>query len=328
MITKEECKEFALKHKQDTGKFPISSDWATNKNFPCTYYILNKMIKSYNDFREYCGEPNSIRSSLHEVSITWMKSMCLIDDNNCWNWNKAIHYKNGYGYLGLKGKTVLSHRLSYELANGKIPEGLLIRHKCNNRKCCNPEHLELGTPSENALDIKNRKTSSNNIETAIKVRYMKTIEERLKYYIDNSNVTENCCIECNILTKRPTGYYQISYKNRFYLLHRLILANKLNKKYDDIIMARHSCRNVNCINSDHLEEGTMKENSLDSRKFSKNTKLTEDKVRLVKIDLQSTSFHEKGSKFKFDLKWATEFNVGKDCISDIRLGNTWSDIQI
>jgi hypothetical protein len=70
----------------------------------------------------------------------------------CWNWTASCRY--GYGKFGLNGKTIQSHRLSYELANGDIPEGLIVRHKCKqNRKCVNPDHLEVGTYQDNRNDM-------------------------------------------------------------------------------------------------------------------------------------------------------------------------------
>ena len=61
----------------------------------------------------------------------------------------------GYGHIGSgghKGRTLLAHRVAWELANGPIPDGLLVCHRCDNPPCCNPEHLFLGTKSDNALD--------------------------------------------------------------------------------------------------------------------------------------------------------------------------------
>lgn len=58
----------------------------------------------------------------------------------------------GYGRLGIGRKFVAAHRIAYELVNGAIPDGLHIRHKCHNRLCCNPRHLTVGTPKQNARD--------------------------------------------------------------------------------------------------------------------------------------------------------------------------------
>jgi hypothetical protein len=68
----------------------------------------------------------------------------------CWEWTGPL--TQGYGVIGAGGRhagLIRTHRLSYELLVGPIPEGLQIDHLCKNRKCCNPEHLEPVTGAEN-----------------------------------------------------------------------------------------------------------------------------------------------------------------------------------
>ncbi len=72
-----------------------------------------------------------------------------IDD--CWNW-LAGGRGNGYGALKFKGKVIDAHRFSWILHNGKIPKGKFVLHKCDNRKCINPNHLFLGTHVDNMID--------------------------------------------------------------------------------------------------------------------------------------------------------------------------------
>ncbi len=75
--------------------------------------------------------------------------------DDCWEWQAATD-KNGYGRLGYKEKSGQgAHRVSWELVNGPIPDGLWVLHKCDNTKCCNPNHLYLGTHIDNVKDVAN-----------------------------------------------------------------------------------------------------------------------------------------------------------------------------
>lgn len=75
-----------------------------------------------------------------------------IDENGCWIWQGRTSDR-GYGVLHFNDRNFGAHRLSYMVHKGGIPNGMLVCHKCDVRKCINPEHLFLGTVKDNADDM-------------------------------------------------------------------------------------------------------------------------------------------------------------------------------
>lgn len=77
-------------------------------------------------------------------------------ENGCWKWCGPAR-PDGYGRVGASGTRVLAHRLAYETWVGPIPEGHVVRHKCDSPPCINPDHLETGTQQDNVQDMHRRR---------------------------------------------------------------------------------------------------------------------------------------------------------------------------
>ena len=72
--------------------------------------------------------------------------------DECWLWT-ASKMRNGYGHIGVEGRTISAHRVAWESVNGPIPAGMNVLHTCDVRACCNPAHLWLGTQQQNIQDM-------------------------------------------------------------------------------------------------------------------------------------------------------------------------------
>lgn len=81
--------------------------------------------------------------------------------DTCWEWTAGKN-SDGYGSIYVDGKHTKTHRYSYELVNGPIPEGMVIDHICHNRGCVNPDHLRLATVKQNSENLSGPRVSNVN----------------------------------------------------------------------------------------------------------------------------------------------------------------------
>ena len=86
---------------------------------------------------------------------------------DCWLWT-ASRNNGGYGLFKLAGKTTTAHRISYELHVGVIPDGMCVLHTCDVRMCVNPDHLFLGTQTDNMQDKANKGRHHGQLKTHCK----------------------------------------------------------------------------------------------------------------------------------------------------------------
>lgn len=155
--------------KQDFPKIVydyISSESNTLDDIGRKYKVSRERIRQilslFGNIHKYKQpiNPNLPSKSIHKTNIKirdfWMK-VDVRCSRDCWNWTGYINKITGRGtcnrLLGGKGN---ASRTAWVLTYGKIENSLWVLHACDNPACCNPNHLYLGTPKDNAEDRESR----------------------------------------------------------------------------------------------------------------------------------------------------------------------------
>jgi hypothetical protein len=113
----------------------------------CTRKLLRKdQLKKYADY---------LVTETEGQKMLWLKEhyekFVIKNENDCWDWNGCK--VDGYANFNHRGKIIKAHRVSWIIHNGAIPQGMFVLHKCDVRHCSNPDHLFLGTHTDNIRDM-------------------------------------------------------------------------------------------------------------------------------------------------------------------------------
>jgi hypothetical protein len=132
----------------------------------------------------------------------------VIRKEGCWDWGGYFD-KNGYGlFHSGHSRQTRAHRFSWELYNGKIPQGLNVLHRCDNPKCSNPEHLFLGTTQDNAIDMaqKGRSTlGEKNPNSKLSDDDVREIRKRLEMGVTQTRVANDFSMSYNAIRRIKLG---------------------------------------------------------------------------------------------------------------------------
>lgn len=122
----------------------------------------------------------------------FIEKINFYSENGCLEWLGALD-TGGYGIFGVNGKLEKAHRVAWTHIKGKIPEGLYALHKCDNRKCVNPDHLYIGNDQDNMNDKVARRRHHAHGKTHCK-RGHEFNTENTKWYINKK--TKNWARQC------------------------------------------------------------------------------------------------------------------------------------
>jgi len=142
MIKDRQCefcgKEFQVRDKRQVGRFCSS--------------LCNRKVLRENQLK---AREQYLLNETEDQKSNWLKKhyekFVIRDEGNCWEWSGSKI--NGYANFNHRGKIMKAHRASWIIHNGPIPDSMFVLHKCDVRHCSNPDHLFLGTHTDNMRDM-------------------------------------------------------------------------------------------------------------------------------------------------------------------------------
>jgi group I intron endonuclease len=199
-------------------------------------YWINFSANSYNK----TNPSRKIELSKDEQERFW-KWVRIGEIDECWDWFGAAD-KDGYGRIGFRRDGIKrmfrANRVSYYINNPNDDINLIIRHKCNNPKCCNPKHLCIGSNSENARDKLTNKKHQYKLNWSI-------VRDVRNKFLENTNIRPD---ELNLWFKNkynletPRGYLIAVCQNKNWIDNEYHPPTRTLKYYlqpSDIELIKH-----------------------------------------------------------------------------------------
>ncbi len=186
----------------------------------------------------------------------WAKVEKFVGPNACWVWTGA-RYSNGYGLgRGLDGRNHTAQRLSWELHNGPIPDGMLVCHRCDNRPCVRPDHLFLGDYLINSHDMmaKGRHWMQQHPDQPNPGRRpSRSLEDR---FLAKVHQTDTCWLWTGSCDGKGYGMLGLGDAENHILRAHRVSWMLYRGEIPDGLQVFQTCGNRACVCPEHLSLGT------------------------------------------------------------------------
>ena len=136
-------------------------------------------VKPYRYETQRCCSKACAAKNKRPLDERFREKYKVDNKTGCWMWTSTV-CGNGYGHIWDNGKQEKAHRISWEIHNGKIPEGMVICHKCDTPLCVNPYHLFVGTVIDNIKDRDKKNRQAKGEKQGISVLTDETAKQILK----------------------------------------------------------------------------------------------------------------------------------------------------